>query len=266
MTEVDVAGTTLACDIEGSGPNMLLIHAGIADRRMWDPQWKWLRASYRVARYDQQGYGESPPHAGRVSLSEDVLSVLDAAGMDQAILVAASMGGATAIHVALSHPDRVSALVLIAPGLWGYDPPVPDPPELQASEVAFRQGEYERSFSLDEAAWVVGLRRQRSQMDPIFLAFCREMNRTQLRYTDVHPNYVDDFSDAGHLEDLSMPTLVIVGEEDLPGIAATARTITERAPKASLVTVPHAAHLVNLERPDAFDDVLRPWLEALDLT
>jgi len=264
LTEVHAPGTTLACDIEGSGPDMLLIHSGVADRRMWDPQWPWLTKSYRVVRYDQQGYGESPPGNGPVSPVRDALTVMDGAGMERAIVMGCAIGGETAVRLALAHPTRVRALVLIGTGLWGYTARLEGPVELDERDRAWRRGDYERALALDEKVWIVGVGRQAGQVDQAFLAFCRKMSRTRLRYADVHPTFTDDFHGEHSLGDLALPTLVVVGAEDLPHVLESGRHIVATVPDATLEIVPDAAHLVSLERPERFDSILRPWLASLE--
>ena len=96
---------------------VVLIHAGIADRRMWDPQWSTLTAVRDVVRLDLRGFGESTerPH-GALSAVDDVLDTLAGLGVGRCHLVGASFGAGVAVEVALTSPEQVDSLLLVAPG------------------------------------------------------------------------------------------------------------------------------------------------------
>src|SRR6266508_3963747 len=108
-------------DDVGSGPAIVLVHAGIADSRMWDEQVAAFSDAFRVVRYDIAGYGRSPLRGGPFSHWRDLVALLDELGIEQAALVGNSFGGRIALDVAIAAPERVSALVLVAPGLGGWD-------------------------------------------------------------------------------------------------------------------------------------------------
>ncbi|EQD58036.1 alpha/beta hydrolase fold protein [mine drainage metagenome] len=107
----------------------MFLHSGVADSRMWDPQFGWLATSHRVVRWDHRGFRDTPHVPGSFSYAADVLAALDGLGIRRATLIGASMGGMMAIRVALEHPERVDRLVLIGTNVYGYEPsPVVDVP------------------------------------------------------------------------------------------------------------------------------------------
>lgn len=253
-------GTRLRVEEAGSGPDLLFLHAGIADRRMWNPQWDWLSRYFHCVRYDHRGLGESPLVPGPFSYADDALAVMDAFCLKQAILIGCSFGGTVAIHLAATLPGRVDKLVLAGSGLAGFDAGVPQPEIFAEAEQAWSAKDWERVLAIDESVWVVGLHRHPEDLDPDFLAFAREMNRTSLRYLDVPNESQDDFDDTPLLAATNIPTLVIVGSEDLPDILAKAEHLAVALPKARLVRMEDAAHLPNLERPNAFNGIIAPFL------
>ena len=101
----------------GTGASVVLIHAGIADRRMWDREWVEWASTLDVIRLDLRGFGLSEPQTGSFSQAGDVHAVLDDLGVDRAVLVGASYGGRVALDLAASHPDRFIGLVLAGAGL-----------------------------------------------------------------------------------------------------------------------------------------------------
>jgi 3-oxoadipate enol-lactonase len=109
---ISVPGANLNTVDEGSGPPIVLLHAGIADLRAWDALVPHLTAAgYRLIRYDQRGFGRTVTKNVAFSNRADCIAVLDALGIGQAVLVGNSRGGQIAIDTAIEFPDRIAALV-----------------------------------------------------------------------------------------------------------------------------------------------------------
>lgn len=127
--EVVHDGVTLRGEVAGEGPGVLLLHGLTATRRYVVHGSRLLeRAGFRVAQYDARGHGESSPAPAREAygydrLAADAVAVLDALGMERAALIGQSMGSATAVAVALQHPDRVRALAIVTPAHRGVPSP-----------------------------------------------------------------------------------------------------------------------------------------------
>ncbi|MCI4317726.1 MAG: alpha/beta hydrolase, partial [Thermoplasmata archaeon] len=113
---LEVAGGTLSYEEAGRGRPIVLLHEGIADRRMWNREFPLLARSHHVVRYDFRGYGGSPPASSKFSPVRDLSTLLDSLHMTRPLIVGPSMGGKIALDLALAFPDRVGALLLIAPG------------------------------------------------------------------------------------------------------------------------------------------------------
>lgn len=264
MPVINVDGADLAYDEAGSGPPVILLHAGIADRRMWREQLGGLSAGHRVIAVDLRGYGDSTLPIAAFAHHDDVVGLLDALRIERAALVGCSFGGAVAIDTALAHPGRVAALALIGTALGGHDwsdeanelweeiagEVDPDDPEAMAeAEVRF---------------WVVGPRRSPEQIDPALLEFARLMDRRALAAEaalSAVPGRELDPPATGRLAEISVPVLVAAGASDVPDIARLADRIAAEVPGATrLPDVPHAAHLLPLERPDAINPALLAFL------
>jgi pimeloyl-ACP methyl ester carboxylesterase len=123
---VAVQGGDLLYQAQGSGPPVVLLHAGGADLTMWDPQAGSLAQQFRVIRYDARGHGRSTAPGGPYSTTEDLRLLLDRLGVRRAHVVGISMGAGTALDFAATYPDRVSRLVLVSTS--GPPPGVPIPP------------------------------------------------------------------------------------------------------------------------------------------
>lgn len=118
---VAVGTAPIAAEWAGSGQPIVFLHANVADRRMWRHQFDAFAASNRVIAFDRRGFGETAMVDETYSQTDDLFAVLDRlAGRDKpAILVGCSRGGSIAIDAALASPDRVAALILVAPGVSG---------------------------------------------------------------------------------------------------------------------------------------------------
>jgi pimeloyl-ACP methyl ester carboxylesterase len=112
-------GARLFYEEAGEGPAVVLVHGGLGDLRMWDGVVPLLAASHRVVRLDVRGFGRSDAPAGEFSPHEDLRALLDGLGIESAALVGLSLGGRIVLDAALELPERVSALVLVAPGVNG---------------------------------------------------------------------------------------------------------------------------------------------------
>ncbi|WP_326549641.1 alpha/beta fold hydrolase [Micromonospora sp. NBC_01813] len=266
MTSIQVGDATISYDEIGDGPPVLLIHAGIADRRMWRAQLAALRDRHRLIAMDLRGYGESDLPAAPFAHHDDVVGLLDALGIARAALVGCSFGGAVALDVALAHPDRVTALALFGSALGGHD--WSDDAERHWDELV---GQVDRA-DLDAMAdaevrfWVVGPHRQPADVDPGLLALAREMDRRALAAEaalgDITQHELDPPA-ARRLGEIGVPVLVGAGALDIGDIPALADLLAAGIPLARrLPDVPGAAHLLPLERPDEVNAALRDFLAA----
>jgi len=259
-----VAG--LHCEVSGDGSPLLLLHAGVADARMWDPLVTALGDRHRCIRYDARGIGRSPDPDGEWSLHEDALAVLDALAATPAHVVGVSMGGRTAVEVALARPDAVRSLVVVASG-YDDEPFAPEILErFAAVEERCEAGDLEGAGEIEARMWFDGpgrpprdsaARRLLRAMNDAILA--RELAREREgRETEPTP-----FGPA-RPETISAPTLVVAGEHDWPSINAAAARLATAIPGARHEAVEGAAHVAPLEQPAAFNRLLGAFLAAPD--
>ena len=120
---LETNGARIYYEVDGAGDPVLLIHAGVANLRMWDDQVAALRDSYRVIRYDTRGYGRTETDAVEFSNRADIAALLDHLGEASAHIVGLSRGGMIALDFAVEYPERVRSLVVAAGGIGGYESP-----------------------------------------------------------------------------------------------------------------------------------------------
>jgi len=259
----------IAFDDRGSGSPVVLLHAGVADRRMWDPQLDVLTTAHRVIRYDARGFGESLPPQGPWSQHTDLLGLLDELLIARTHLVGASMGAGIAVEAALARPGSIGSLVLAAPGgaLLGDSPAELRP--FWASEVdALDGGDVDGAVEINLRAWVDGPDRPTEAVDPEVRAFVGRMQREAFELPEwdqeTAPEHELSPPAADRLSELACPVLVIVGEGDQPSVRVTAERIASEAPNAWLVVWPGVAHMLTLERPDAFGALVLDFLADVE--
>jgi pimeloyl-ACP methyl ester carboxylesterase len=261
---VAVSGTTLYYQVAGKGEPVILLHAGIADRRMWKDQIEALAPYFRVLAYDLRGYGESPIPPGPFSHEADLLALMDALGIARAILVGASMGGRTAINVTLDHPDRVRALALVNAAISGFE--FSDPAFMDQGRVidaAILSGDYEGAADLEIQLWIAGPHRTLDQIDPALRTLMQDMLIPTYEHADVGEELPFDPPAIGRLNEIHVPTLVVVGDYDVPDIIERSTILARDIAGARKVKMHGVAHLPNLEQPEAFNSILLEFLRSL---
>ena len=260
----ELGQSRLYYEISGDGPPVVLIHGGLLNLHMWDPQMEAFSERYRVLRYDASSHGQSitPPDA--YFDHEDLDRLLTHVGIDRAVLVGLSMGGRIAIDFALEHSDRVEALVLVGSGLGGYRF---DSAEVQAARPqmieAWGAGDWDGVTEVFQRQWTDGPHRSPEEVDPDVRETVRAMIRSTLeRAADgqVTEGRTMDPPAIDRLDELDVPTLVIVGELDMPDIHEIADLVLAANPNAERVEIDGVAHMVNLERPDEFNRVVLGFL------
>lgn len=261
MPSIAVNGTRIAYDEAGSGPVTILLHAGIADRRMWSAAIPGLARDLRLIVPDHRGFGDTPIGPDAFSWSADLLGVMDALAIERAHLVGVSMSAHVAIDLALAHPDRVDRLVLVCGGLVGWD----YEPEMEAADeaetTAFEAGDFDAAAWGQVGFWLDGPERTANEVDPGLRRLVFEMQRHAYEIDDPSAEQswlVPDYRP--RLGEIRAPTLVLAGSLDRMDIRRIAPVLAAEITGARYQELPGVAHLPPLEDPDGFVAVVRPFL------
>jgi pimeloyl-ACP methyl ester carboxylesterase len=258
----------LAYDSTGTpdGADVLLIHAGVNDRRSWHHVVDRLGRRHRCVAYDQRGYGETAyePDDGWSPVA-DAVAVLDAAGVDRATVVACSMGGQTAIDLALAHPERVGGLVLIGTAVRGASyPELHEGPtaELNARiEAAEAAGDLDELGRLDAWMWLDGPGATEGRVSGPVRELFLDMNARALRAAD--PGAQADVPPAWpRLREIAVPTVIMVGRLDAEEILVVDEQAAAAIPGARLMWLDGVAHVPHLEGDPATLDAIVRFVDA----
>jgi pimeloyl-ACP methyl ester carboxylesterase len=264
----EVNGARLAYELAGTGQPLILVHASIADRRMWDGQFAVFAKHYRVARYDQRGFGESDYPAAAFSPMEDLAGLLRALDLGGAAVIGISMGGRAAVELALAHPELVSALVAVATGPGGWRPPDELRADFSPMDAAFAARDIARQIEEDLRMWVDGPTRTPEQVDPQVREGVRHMDARayEIQWQGGEPIEAEerwlDPPAVGRLGEIQVPTLVIAGALDNPGTNAGTEALSQGIPGAQRVELAGTAHLPPVERPEEFNRVVLDFLKG----
>lgn len=265
---LEAAGGPLYYEVAGEGHPLLLVHAGIADRRMWDDQWEEFSRRYRVIRYDLRGYGNTPLLDQGYSNRQDIHDLLTRLGVDKTYIIAVSRGGQIATDFTLEHPEMVDALVLVGAGMSGWESEAePTPEEKQAfeeGEEAETKEDWERVADLDVRVWVDGFGRPGGQGDQKVREKVRQMCIENYRkpYGSGQPVVLDPPA-AGRLAEIRVPVLVLIGEYDNSGAHAVSDAYAGGISGARKVVIEGTAHVPNMEKPEEFNRLVLDFLAGI---
>jgi 3-oxoadipate enol-lactonase len=243
----------------GSGPALVLLHAGIADRSMWADHLQPLaEAGYRTVALELPGFGEAPLPQGRYAPWADVLATMDELGIDRAALVGNSFGADVALRVALVAPERVSALVLCSARAPGAEPSSELKAAWEAESAAFERGDIEAAVDAVVDAWTLpdapnALRERVAAM---------QRRTYELQGDEVEVDEAPDplEQDPTGLAALDVPALAAAGERDKRDFREGAEVLARTLPRGRHAVIAGAGHLAPLEAPEAFRELVLGFL------
>ena len=257
--------TTLHYEIAGEGETLILGHAGFVDSRMWDAQWKDFTKHYRVLRFDMQGFGQSDIATQPISRSEELLSLMDSLNIDKVHLLGCSLSGATYINFAIQHPERVLSLTVVNAVPDGYKMQGEPPRYLMEMMGAMQAGDIEQASELQLRIWIDGIYREPHEVNSTVRQKASEMNKIAVQngtffIADSEP--VNPLSPLAieRLQEIQCPVLVINSTLDHPVVAEAAEIMLRQIPDARRKTIEGAAHLPNMEKPEAFNRIVLDFL------
>ncbi|HET9781377.1 MAG TPA: alpha/beta fold hydrolase [Candidatus Dormibacteraeota bacterium] len=259
--EATINGARIHYEREGEGMPVIFLHAGIADSRMWQPQLKDFAKHFDVVCPDTRGFGQSElPHV-RWSEIADVLALIDHLGLKPAHFVGCSLGSAIAMDFAIQHAERLSKLVVVGPSIGGAHFGKNYPEVFAEVRAADEAGDLDALNLAEMHLFLDGPRRPHGYVKGAVRELFLDMNGKNFG-VDFTKAPTDDLAPPAieRLHEITAPTLVVVGDEDVPPVFDAAEILMEKVPHARKVVIHDAAHLPNLEHPDEFNRVVLDFL------
>lgn len=252
MPKLDRDGVAIHYDVRGEGPVLLLTHGYSATGGMWDGQVEALTRRFKLITWDMRGHGESDYPADPAQYSEeatvaDMAALLDAAGAKDAVIGGLSLGGYMSLAFHRAHPDRTRALLIIDTGP-GYKN---DEARAGWNATAIKRAEKLEAEGLPRTGSAEVRQARHRDASGLALAARGMLTQRDARVIESLPH-------------IKVPSLVVVGADDTPFLAA-ASYMAAKIPGAKLVTLPDAGHAANIDQPAAFNGAVLGFLEEAGL-
>jgi len=257
-------------EVHGEGPPLVLIHGGLVDHRMWQPQVEPFSNRYRVITYDMRGHGQTGGSERRMYsvplLAEDLRALLQQLQVSRPIVCGLSLGGIIAQAYAASYPADIAAVILcdtaVSATLTLGD-------KIQTHLIAWSLAPSVRIMGArrftDYAFGLAGLMRgetwfgQNAQAQAYVQEAMRTFDTTEM--AKIYDLLVRFRTPA--LEKIKVPTLILNGEHESKSVFRHTKYLQERIPNAQVTTISGAGHLSNMENPEAFNEEVLRFLERL---
>jgi 3-oxoadipate enol-lactonase len=257
---VKVDGGKLYYEMAGKGENIVLLHDGMVNCRIWDEQFPVLAKNYRVIRYDRRGYGKSSDPQVQYSHIDDLNQVFIQLKIDKAVVFGMSSGGRLAIDFTLTYPEKVNGLVLVGAVVSGFG---------YTSHMATRGGNYNpQTFNSDP----VKINKYFIMDDPYEIysgnTEAKEKVMKLLPYLareNAIPTRPASKVAVRFLSEIKTPTLILVGEYDIPDVHAHAGVINAGIRNSQREIIPKSGHLIPIEQPVLFNDAVMIFLKKISI-
>ena len=254
----------------GDGQPVVLLHAGVADRRSWYAVAEALQPRSDVVAYDMRGYGETLGVTYGFSHLDDLTAVLDQVATGPVWLVGSSMGGEVAIDAALAMPERVAGLVLLAPSVSGApEPSVFDAPTdrlIRMWEAAQSSGDFDEINRTEMWLWLDGPSAPEGRVAGPARELALAMNAIALKNEIPEESGKSGMAAWSRLEEIAVPVTVACGDLDLPFMVARSKELADWLPKSRFHVFEGMAHLPYLEQPAMVAELISSAIDAPGVT
>ncbi len=256
-----VAGTDLAYQVVGVGPCVVLIHGFTLDARMWDDQIDALAGNRRILRYNMRGFGRSAvPTDTPYSPAGDLKALLEYLRIDTATILGLSLGGGVALDFAVTYPESTDALILVDAMVDGWKWSAEWTDQARAVWAAAR----ESGIAAAKERWLAHPLFQPARQHPEAV---RRLNEMVADYSGWHWRNKDPQERLGpstfqRLAEITAPTLIVVGDQDVADFRAMAAAFAREIPHNRKVIMPGVGHMANLEDPERFNALVGDFLDG----
>jgi len=246
-------------EMHGKGQAVVLLHGGFGDNRMWNLQFDVLSKDFKVIRYDQLGFGKSSKPQAEYSPVAVLLQLLNQLKIQKAILIGNSMGGTLAIDFALLHPDRVSSLVIVGSGADGYPIPKEDQDRMNAVFSTAAQKGLPEAEELWLAQPMVAVAMSHPASSELLRTMVKDNNSIfRMRFWPIEKMKPPGLE---RLKEINVPTLFIVGDQDIPVVHSIADATMTGIGGSRKVIIKDTDHLPQMEKPAEFNNVVTQFLK-----
>jgi len=261
----EIDGGKIYYEVLGTGYPLVFINGGNMDCRMWDDQFEEFAQYYRVIRYDLRGSGKSETPKKPFYIIDDLCALLRVLNVNKTYIVGLSLGGSIAIQFTVEHPEMVDALVLVGSGLVGFKWSEDDTRRIMK---IFKSVTDKKSAVNAMEEWLKNPYMIPAMEKPNVARrvrkICLENYRALL--TDSTLGSQPKAPSIQRLSEITAPTLIVIGERDVPDIHGVANVLKENIVGAKKTIIEGAGHIVNMEKSEAFNRIVLDFLASMRLT
>ncbi|MFQ5658990.1 MAG: alpha/beta fold hydrolase [Gammaproteobacteria bacterium] len=255
-------GHIIHADVRGTGEPLILLHGWTLDRRMWLYQLPALSQHFKVVSFDRRGFGATASKPSMDRELSDLDDILEQLEIDSAAVLGMSQGGRITVRYALTRPEKLNTMILHAPALDGFSPPAeqPDHIPMEYYSELVRAGDIEQF----RQEW---LKHPLMQIPTGHAAVKQKIMEILNDYParDLAGDMEEQTGigiDAVHrLDQINMPTLIIIGAEETPWFALTAEKFSNEIPGAKKAVIPGGGHMINMLEPEAYNNTIIQFLQ-----
>lgn len=253
----DVNGTRLYYEVAGSGHPLVLVHGFTLDTRMWDAQFEVFAQHYQTIRYDLRGFGQSAtPTEDPYAHPDDLRALMAHLGLDHAGIIGLSLGGSVAVDFAVTYPDATDTLIPVDAALIGgyqWD---------QRPSANLRKEAQQTGIQGAKTVWLNSALFGPARENPVAAGPLTQIvdDYSGWHFVNNDPGRTAEPPATQRLITISAPTLVIVGERDLPDFHRIANILEQGIPNAKKVVMPGVGHMSNMEDPERFNTTVLTFL------
>jgi len=253
MPKINRDGVNIYYEVHGSGAPLLLTHGYSSTSAMWQGQIEALSRHHKLVLWDMRGHGQSdypddPSAYSEASTVADIAALLDSIGASSAVIAGLSLGGYMSLAFYRAHPERVTALLIIDTGPGFKKDDARDVWNKRARDTGER-------FDREGLAVLKSASRERAEASHRDATGVAHAARGMLAQRDARVIET--------LPNIKVPSLVVVGADDTPFLAAS-DYMAAKIPGAQKIVIPAAGHAVNIDQPQAFIDAVLPFLDNLE--
>jgi pimeloyl-ACP methyl ester carboxylesterase len=257
---LEIAGNKIHVKTIGKGQPIILAHGGYLDLEMWNPQIDELSKNNQVVRFSDLGHGKSINSGKPIYGYEIIHQLIKNHDNQKSILIGLSWGAMICVDYTLNHPQNVDKLVLVSPGLngWEYFQDSMANENFLLRQEAIKHADTINAAKLFHKNWVVGPRRDAKKLEDKFLKNSLKMiTQTMSNHWGEEWSQLDSITALSRLNEIKVPTYIIIGSEDAMDIIQIASKYHKEIPKSEKTIVNGAAHLINMEHPKKFNDLIK---------
>ncbi|HVU58525.1 MAG TPA: alpha/beta fold hydrolase [Puia sp.] len=260
MPQLDIRGIRLHYDEKGTGQPIVFVHGHPFNHTMWQYQTDHFSKEYRLIMPDLRGYGRTEVTPGRVMLDEmalDILHLLDALQIEQAIFCGLSMGGQIVLDFYRLFPQKAKALIIVDSDARGE---TPESYRQRMEKAAMIQKTGMEQHTDDTIHQYIAPASMKNT--PVYTHLYEMMTTTTAEgAAAAHKGRAERRDHLSILPHIHIPTLIVVGEEDFFTPEPIARLMSDTIPGAQLAVITGTGHLPNMEKPEAFNAAVYSFLK-----